>query len=79
MPPDLEARMHELARRHNEGLLTTAELAEYDQLIGLAEVLTLETAQAAAQAHDPAAYARALAEERRIRGRSGDCGRVADE
>lgn len=70
MPPDMEARMHELARRHNEGPLTEAEMAEYDRLIVLAETLTLEKARALAQKHDPVGYTRALAEEQRIKGRA---------
>lgn len=66
MDPASEARMHELAERHNEGQLTAEELAEYDRLIQQAEELTLGNARALLRHRNPAAYAAALAEEQRI-------------
>lgn len=66
MPPELEARMHELARRHNQGQLPHDELAEFDALVRQAEELTLENARALLRHRDAAAYAAALAEEQRI-------------
>ena len=78
LPPEVEARMHELAGRNNEGLLTQEEHREYDQLVQQASELMLENARALLRHRDPAAHEAAMAEEqglrRRTRKRTQDAG-----
>jgi hypothetical protein len=61
--PETEARMHDLARRHNDGLLSGEERRELDHLVEQASELMLENARALLRHRHPDCYEAALAEE----------------
>lgn len=63
LPPDVEARMHELAGRHSDGLLSMEERLEFDRLTQQALELMLTNARALLRHRDPAAYEATVAQE----------------
>jgi DNA-binding FadR family transcriptional regulator len=67
LPANVQARMHELAQRSNEGLLTSDERREFDRLVDVASEQMLKNARALLYDRDPASYEAALAEERGTR------------